>query len=117
MRVFLSNVLLGLKKSFSLLVAIPHWFSIVIIDGFSEINKATAPAPWVYSPDELSSYLDKSEVTTIAFFSGFLDIQSIVFCRASTPPIQAKVISVISQFLKLLSPNFGDKNCSTKSVA
>ena len=76
---FLLKVLLGLKKSFSLFVAIPHALSIVSIEGFSVINKAMAPAPCVYSPVELSSYLDKSELTTIAFLPEFLETQSIVF--------------------------------------
>ena len=42
---FLLNLILGLKKSFSLLEAIPHILSIEIIEGSSEIKRATAPAP------------------------------------------------------------------------
>ena len=87
------------------------------MDGFSEIRSATAPAPWVYSPVEFKLYLDKSEHTTIAFLPVLLEIQSTLFCRASTPPMQAKVISVISQFFRQRFPKSFSRYCSTRSVA
>ena len=61
------------------------------------ISIAIAPAPWVYSPVEFKSYLALSVATTIAFLVGLSRIKSKVVCRASTAPIQAKVMSRVSQ--------------------
>ena len=113
----LLKLLLGLKKSPSLLVATPHVSEKAMISGFSFINIATAPAPCVYSPVECSSYFAISDAITIACrFSPAL-IQSMLLCNASTPPTQANVISSTSQFLNTRSPNLFLSFCSAASTA
>ena len=72
------------------------------------ISMATDPAPCVYSPDDSSSYLARSDAITIAFFSELPLTQSKQFSRASIAPIQAKVKSTTSQFLKHRSPYLDD---------
>ena len=110
------KILLGLKKSPIPFVETPHAPLKEIIDGSSQINIETDPAPCVYSPVELSSYFAISEAITIACLLLPFLTQSQQFCRASTAPAQAKVRSTISQFLKHLSPYSSAKTSSRIST-
>ena len=47
----------------------PIVFLKAIILGLDVISMATDPAPWVYSPDDSSSYLARSDAITTAFLS------------------------------------------------
>ena len=99
--------LLGLKKSCTGVVETPKQSGISRSLGFLLINKAPPPAPCVYSPADSNAYLALSEKITIPILSSFsvdLATQSRVVCRASTAPIQAKVMSTTSQFLKQSLP-------------
>ncbi|MCY1234761.1 hypothetical protein D9M72_473520 [compost metagenome] len=100
------SVLYGLKKSKTPLLLVAQLFSKAIIFGLEVTSIAKAPAPCVYSPVEFKSYFAISVVTTIAFFSGFNRIKSRQFCKASTPPIQAKVKSTASHSVSKSAPNF-----------
>ncbi len=78
---------------------------------------ATAPAPCVYSPEDSNSYFAMSEAITIAFLSGDALTQSIQFSIASIAPMQAKVKSTTSQFLKQRFPYLEVKTFSTVPTA
>ena len=87
--------------------------------GLCLMRMAPPPAPWVYSPEDPRSYFALSAKTTTPILSCStppLATQSRVLCIASTAPMQAKVMSTTSQFLKHSGPYFFEYRCSSMSM-
>ena len=82
-------------------------------------SRAPPPAPCVYSPEDSNAYLALSEKMTIPSRSSFSferATQSNVVWRASTAPMQAKVMSTTSQVRKQSSPNRSAYRCVNMST-
>ena len=100
----LVTVRTGLKKSCTPRVATPTAGWRLTSAAFSRTSIATAPAPWVYSPVEPSSYFAKSLATTIPMRPVPPRTQSAVLSSASTAPMHANVMSITSQRVKQSGP-------------